>query len=75
MTLLSALTISHGLKCEHSCTGSDAACSGESSLGSHTCDASDAVCIDLTTYDAESKAEFTRQRHVVRRELARRWMA
>ena len=68
LTLLSALAVSHGLTCQHSCTGSDDACGDEGSFGSHTCDASyddingnkvDAACVKMTVYDASKKAEYT----------------
>ena len=70
LTLLSALAVSHGLKCQHSCTGSADACGGSDvSAGSRTCDASyehgisgnkvDAACVKMTVYDASKKAEYT----------------
>ena len=66
LALLSALAVSHGLKCEHSCTGS---CEGgEAALGSLDCLASyddisgnkvDAACLKVTMYEASKKAEYT----------------
>ena len=69
LTLLSALAVSHALKCEHSCTGSTDACGSDAAAvsGSRTCAASydglsgkvDAACVKTTLYDASNKVEYT----------------